>query len=94
MRFRIIAVVAAFSILATAGIANANGEDTDPRIDTLFTYGYDAQTQLFFSNTHEPPKTCHLSIVQCSRRASMSETKCQVVLSTSEPLGVDRPQPR
>ena len=64
MRFRIIAVVAAFSILATAGIANANGEDTDPRIDTLFTYGYDAQTNLFFSNTHttdSTPLDCTLS---------------------------------
>jgi hypothetical protein len=64
MRFRIIAVVAAFSILATAGIASANAEDTDPRIDTLFTYGYDAQTQLFFSNTHttdSTPLDCTLS---------------------------------
>ncbi len=64
MRFRIIAAVAAFSILATAGIASANGEDTDPRIDTLFTYGYDAQTQLFFSNTHttdSTPLDCTLS---------------------------------
>ena len=64
MRFRIIAAVAAFSILATAGIASANGEDTDPRIDTLFTYGYDAQTHLFFSNTHttdSTPLDCTLS---------------------------------
>ncbi len=64
MRFRIIAVVAAFSILATAGIASANDEDTDPRIDTLFTYGYDAQTNLFFSNTHttdSTPLDCTLS---------------------------------
>jgi len=57
MRFRIIAAVAAFSMLITAGIASANGEDTDPRIDTLFTYGYDAQTQLFFSNTHTTDST-------------------------------------
>ena len=64
MRFRIMAVVAAFSILATAGIASANDEDTDPRIDTLFTYGYDAQTNLFFSNTHttdSTPLDCTLS---------------------------------
>jgi hypothetical protein len=64
MRFRIIAVVAAFGVLITAGIASANGEDTDPRIDTLFTYGYDAQTQLFFFNTHitdSTPLDCTLS---------------------------------
>ena len=64
MRFRIIAVVAAFSVLVTAGIASANDDDKDSRLDTLFTFGYDAQTQLFFSNTHttdSTPLDCTLS---------------------------------
>ena len=52
MRSRIIAVIAAVGVLVTAGVASANGDETDPRVDTLFTYGYDAQTQLFFTNTH------------------------------------------
>jgi hypothetical protein len=60
--------------LLTAGIASANGDDTDiasangddkdSRLDTLFTFGYDAQTQLFFSNTHATDATqldCTLS---------------------------------
>ncbi len=67
MRTRIIAVIAAFGVLLTAGIASANGDDTDiasangddtdSRVDTLFTYGYDAQTQLFFANTHATDAT-------------------------------------
>ncbi len=67
MRTRIIAVIAVFGVLLTAGIASANGDDTDiasangddtdSRVDTLFTYGYDAQTQLFFANTHATDAT-------------------------------------
>jgi hypothetical protein len=52
MRPRIIALVAAFSLLFSAGIATANSEEQDPRGDTLFNFGYDAQAQLFLSNTH------------------------------------------
>jgi hypothetical protein len=50
MRSRIIVVVAAFSVLFTAGIASAGSEETDPRVDTRFTYGYDAEAQLFFTS--------------------------------------------
>ena len=50
MRSRIIVVVAALSVLFTAGIASASGEETDPRVDTRFTYGYDAEAQLFFTS--------------------------------------------
>lgn len=53
MRARIIAVVAAFSLLLSAGIASASSDETtDPRVDTLFSFGYDPQAQLFFYNTH------------------------------------------
>ena len=52
MRARIIAVVATFSLLLSAGIASASSDDTDPRVDTLFSFGYDPQAQLFFYNTH------------------------------------------
>lgn len=64
MRSRIITVVAAFIVLVTAGVASANGDETDSRVDTLFTYGYDAQTQLFFYNTHataSSPLDCTLT---------------------------------
>lgn len=50
MRSRIIVVVAALSVLFTTGIASASGEETDPRVDTRFTYGYDAEAQLFFTS--------------------------------------------
>jgi hypothetical protein len=50
MRSRIIIVVAAVSVLFTAGIASAGSEETDPRVDTRFTYGYDAEAQLFFTS--------------------------------------------
>ena len=52
MRVRIIAVVAAFSLLFGAGIASASSDEIDPRVDTLFSFGYDPQAQLFFSNIH------------------------------------------
>jgi hypothetical protein len=50
MRSRIIVVAAAVSVLFTAGIASASGEETDPRVDTRFTFGYDAEAQLFFTS--------------------------------------------
>ena len=52
MRARIIAVVATVSLLLGAGIASASSDETDPRVDTLFSFGYDPQAQLFFYNTH------------------------------------------
>ncbi len=52
MRARIIAVVATVSLLLSAGIASATSDDTDPKVDTLFSFGYDPQAQLFFYNTH------------------------------------------
>ena len=41
-----------------------------------------------------PPKTTHCSIWRCLRRASISSTKCQVVLSSRHARGVERPEPR
>lgn len=51
MRYRIIALVAAMGLLLSAGIASANTDETDPRIDTRLTYGYDPEAQLFFAAT-------------------------------------------
>ena len=52
MRARIIGVVATVSLLLSAGIASASSDETDPRVDTLFSFGYDPQAQLFFYNIH------------------------------------------
>ena len=43
---------------------------------------------------HEPPKTCHLSILSSSRSFSMSFTRSHVVFSSSDACGVDLPEPR
>ena len=51
MRYRIIAVVAAFSLLFTVGVAAASTDDADSRDDTRFSFGYDPQAQLFFYKT-------------------------------------------
>ncbi len=51
MKLRIFAVVAALSLLFSAGIASANSEDGERDGDTLFNFGYDAQARLFLFNT-------------------------------------------
>ena len=51
MQLRIFAVVAALSLLFSAGIASANSEDGERDGDTLFNFGYDAQARLFLFNT-------------------------------------------
>jgi hypothetical protein len=43
---------------------------------------------------HDPPNTCHRSMWSFSRIASMSATRCHVVLSSRLALGLLRPQPR
>jgi len=53
MRYRIIVIGVAIGLLFTAGVASANTEETDPRLDTRLTYGYDAQAQLFFASTQD-----------------------------------------
>lgn len=42
----------------------------------------------------EPPNTIHFEIPRWLRRASMSETRSQVVFSMREAWGVERPEPR
>ncbi len=57
------AVVAALSLLFSAGIASANGEDDEREGDTLFNFGYDAQARLFLFNiqaTDASPYDCTL----------------------------------
>jgi hypothetical protein len=64
MRPRIVALVAALSLLFTAGTASANSEETDPRGDTWFNFGYDAQAQYFLYGTHateSSPYDCTLA---------------------------------
>jgi hypothetical protein len=54
MKLRIFAVVAALSLLFSAGIASANGGDGgdgESEGDTRFNFGYDAQARLFLFNT-------------------------------------------
>ena len=54
MKLRIFAVVAALSLLFSAGIASANGGDGgdgEGEGDTLFNFGYDAEMQRFLFNT-------------------------------------------
>jgi hypothetical protein len=54
MKLRIFAVVATLSLLFSAGIASANGEDGEDGErdgDTLFNFGYDAQARFFLFNT-------------------------------------------
>jgi hypothetical protein len=51
MKLRISAVVAALSLLFSAGIASANGGDVERDEDTLFNFGYDAEMQRFLFNT-------------------------------------------
>ena len=51
MKLRIFAVVATLSLLFSAGIASANGEDDEREGDTLFNFGYDARVRLFLFNT-------------------------------------------
>lgn len=49
---RIVALVAVVGLLFTTGIASANSEETDPRGDTWFNFGFDAQAQYFLYGTH------------------------------------------
>ena len=70
MRTRIIAVVATFSLLLSAGIASASTDDTDPRVDTLFSFGYDPQIQLFFYNTHATDS----SALDCTLTGTLTAT--------------------
>ena len=51
MKLRIFAVVAALSLLFSAGIASANSENGEREGDTRFNFGYDAQARLFLFNT-------------------------------------------
>ena len=59
MKLRIFAVVAALSLLFSAGIASANSEDGERDGDTLFTFGYDAQARLFLFNTQATDSSPH-----------------------------------
>ena len=70
MRSRVIAVVATLSLLFGAGIASANSDETDPRVDTLFRYGYDPQMQLFFSDTHATDS----SALDCTLAGTLTAT--------------------
>ncbi len=63
MRLRVIAVIAALSLLFSAGIASANTEDSEREGDTRFNFGYDAQARLFLFNiqaTDSSPYDCTL----------------------------------
>ncbi|MCH8990497.1 MAG: hypothetical protein IIA44_01925, partial [Acidobacteria bacterium] len=51
MKLRIFAVVAALSLLVSAGIASANSGNGEREGDTRFNFGYDAQAQFFLFNT-------------------------------------------
>ena len=51
MKLRIFVVVAALSLLFSAGIASANSKGVEREGDTRFNFGYDAQTRLFLFNT-------------------------------------------
>jgi hypothetical protein len=57
MRPRIVALVAALSLLFSAGIASPNSEETEPRGGTWFNFGYDAQTQYFLYGIHATEST-------------------------------------
>ncbi len=70
MRARIIAVVATVSLLLSAGIASASSDETDPRVDTLFSFGYDPQAQLFFYNTH----ATHSAALDCTLTGTLTAT--------------------
>ena len=63
MKLRIFAVVAALSLLFSAGIASANSENGEREGDTRFNFGYDAQARLFLFNTQatdSSPNDCTL----------------------------------
>ncbi len=63
MRPRVIAVIAALSLLFSAGIASANTEDSEREGDTRFNFGYDAEARLFLFNiqaTDSSPYDCTL----------------------------------
>jgi hypothetical protein len=72
MRVRIVAVVAVFSLLLTAGIAAASsdGDGADPRVDTRFTFGYDPDTQLFFTGIQDIDS----ATLDCSLAGSLDAT--------------------
>ena len=74
MRSRIIAVVATVSLLLSAGIASASSDETDPRVDTLFSFGYDPQAQLFFYNTHATDS----SALDCTLTGTLTATYGEV----------------
>jgi hypothetical protein len=75
MRSRIIVVVAAFSVLFTAGIASAGSGETDPRVDTRFTYGYDAEAQLFFTSIQDTDtEATDTSTLDCTLKGELSAT--------------------
>jgi hypothetical protein len=63
VRIRIIAVVAALGLLLSAGIATANDDESTPRGDTLFNFGYDPQAQLFLHGTTDATES---SVSDCS----------------------------
>jgi hypothetical protein len=70
MRTRVIAVVAAFSVLFSAGIAAASSDGGDARGDTRFSFGYDPQAQLFFSSIQD----IESSTLDCSLSGSLTAT--------------------
>jgi hypothetical protein len=75
MRSRIIVVAAAVSVLFTAGIASASGEETDPRVDTRFTYGYDAEAQLFFTSIQATDtQATETSTLDCTLNGELTAT--------------------
>ena len=63
MRTRIIVVVATLGLLLSAGIASGNDDESDPRGDTLFNFGYDPQAQLFLHGTTDATES---SVRDCS----------------------------
>ncbi len=69
MRVRIIAVVAAFSMLFTAGIASASSDGTDST-DTRFTYGFDPQAQLLLTGIQD----IESATLDCSLTGSLTPT--------------------
>ncbi len=76
MKLRIFAVVAALSLLFSAGIASANGEDDERERDTLFNFGYDAGARLFLFNiqaTDASPYDCTLENATLTARYGTSD---------------------
>jgi hypothetical protein len=70
MRIRIIAVVAAFSLLITAGIASASSDGAESREDTRFSFGYDPEAQLFFTSVQD----IESATLDCSLTGTLTAT--------------------